>query len=723
MSGKKKLEENGNQDRKLRDSAEDQLARRSDVSLKRPSKNPEGLIYELQVHQIELEMQNEELRRAQRDLEASQVQYFELYDLAPIGYFTLSEQGEILEANLMAANLLGVARSALVEQPLTRFILPEDQDIYSRHCKLLFETGAPQMCELRLVKKDGAQFWAWLEATAAQDADGRRVCRAVMSDITERRRAEDREWLAREALDLLNRSEVAEDTIHDILTAVKKTTGFDAVAIRLREGDDFPYYVNKGFPEDFVLAERLLCARDQAGEIVRDEQGNPVLECMCGNILYGRTNPALPFFTEGGSFWSNCTTRLLASTTETDRQARNRNRCNSAGYESVALIPLRAGGEIIGLLQLNDHRLNRVTLEMIHFFEGLGASIGIALARKQAEKRLRESEEKYRNLFENANESIFVTQEGKLVFLNPMTTMMLGYSREELMARPFVEFIHPNDRDKVVDRHFRGMKDDEIPYLYSFRIIHRDGNISWVELNAVLISWKGKAATLNFLSDITERKQTEQKLKDTLESLRKAVSATIRVMASAVEIRDPYTAGHQIGTANLARAIATEMRLPQEQIDGIRIAGSIHDIGKLALPAEILSKPAKLSEIEFSLIKEHSRIGYEILKDVESPWSLAEIVYQHHERRDGSGYPRNLKEEEICMEARILAVADVVESMASHRPYRASLGINAALEETEKNRGTLYDEAVVDACLRLFRDKGFQIESGGHGILEHSDGR
>jgi HD-GYP domain-containing protein (c-di-GMP phosphodiesterase class II) len=153
----------------------------------------------------------------------------------------------------------------------------------------------------------------------------------------------------------------------------------------------------------------------------------------------------------------------------------------------------------------------------------------------------------------------------------------------------------------------------------------------------------------------------------------------------------------------------TQMGLPREQIDAIRMAGSIHDIGKLSIPAEILSKPTKLSTLEFSLIKEHARQGYEILKNVESSWPLAEIVYQHHERMDGSGYPRNLKGDDILMEARILAVADVVESMASHRPYRPVLGIDAALEEIEKNRGTPYDEAVVDACLRLFREKGYRL--------------
>jgi len=211
--------------------------------------------------------------------------------------------------------------------------------------------------------------------------------------------------------------------------------------------------------------------------------------------------------------------------------------------------------------------------------------------------------------------------------------------------------------------------------------------------------------------EIAERKQAEEQLHRTFDSLKKALGTTIQVMVSAVETRDPYTAGHQLRSADLARAIATEMGLPQEKIEAIRMAGPIHDIGKLSIPAEILSKPKKLSEIEFSLIKEHSRSGYEILKDVESPWPLAEIVYQHHERMDGSGYPRNLKGNEILMEARIMAVADVVEAMASHRPYRPSLGIDKALEEIERNRGTHYDNTVVDACLRLFREKGYQLRT------------
>jgi HD-GYP domain-containing protein (c-di-GMP phosphodiesterase class II) len=214
---------------------------------------------------------------------------------------------------------------------------------------------------------------------------------------------------------------------------------------------------------------------------------------------------------------------------------------------------------------------------------------------------------------------------------------------------------------------------------------------------------------LGISEDITERKRAEEELQRTLESLKRSLNTTIQVMVSAVETRDPYTSGHQLRSADLAQAIGQEMGLAQVKIDGIRMAGSIHDIGKLSIPAEILSKPTKLTDLEFSLIKEHSRIGYEMLKDVESPWPLAQIVYQHHERRDGSGYPQGLKGDDILQEAGILAIADVVESMASHRPYRPALGLDLALEEIFRNKGILYDAKAADACLKLFQEKGYKL--------------
>jgi len=206
------------------------------------------------------------------------------------------------------------------------------------------------------------------------------------------------------------------------------------------------------------------------------------------------------------------------------------------------------------------------------------------------------------------------------------------------------------------------------------------------------------------------RENLEQVVAERTCQLKKAFDGIIHAIALTVEIRDPYTAGHQLRVAQLAFAIAKEMGLPEHQAEGIRIAGTVHDLGKISVPVDILSRPSQLTEMEFGIIKTHPETGYNILKDIEFPWPIAEIVLQHHERMDGSGYPQGLSGENIFLEARVLAVADVVEAMASHRPYRPALGQDKALEEIRQNRGILYDTVVVDACLELFMKKGFKLE-------------
>ena len=198
-------------------------------------------------------------------------------------------------------------------------------------------------------------------------------------------------------------------------------------------------------------------------------------------------------------------------------------------------------------------------------------------------------------------------------------------------------------------------------------------------------------------------------LQETSEKLRKAMNGIIQTTALIVERRDPYTSGHQRRVADLARSIAQDVGLSNDKVDGIKLAGVIHDVGKISVPAEILSKPGQLTKDEFGLIKAHSQVGYDILKEVEFAWPVAQIVLQHHERMDGSGYPQGLSGEEILLEARILAVADVVEAMASHRPYRPALGIDKALEEISKNRGVLYDPDVADDCLKIFVEKEYKF--------------
>ena len=327
--------------------------------------------------------------------------------------------------------------------------------------------------------------------------------------------------------------------------------------------------------------------------------------------------------------------------------------------------------------------------------------------RKQAEKNLRDSEERYRVVVEHAQESILITQHMKIVFANTAAAENTGYSVQALTALDLKKLIHPDDINMVVDYHSRRLNGKKVPSIYSFRIICRDKTVKWVELNATLIQWEKKPAILNFLTDITARKLLDEERSESFKRTKETLDATVNSIAMIVETRDPYTTGHQLRVSHLARDIAEEMGLTLDQKEFIGTAAIIHDIGKLSIPSEILSKPTKLTALEFELIKTHSQSGYNILKDIKFPWPVATVILQHHERMNGSGYPNKLKGKDILLEARIVALADVVEAISSHRPYRPTLGINFALDEITKNRVILYDAHVVDACLRLFLKKNY----------------
>jgi PAS domain S-box-containing protein len=331
--------------------------------------------------------------------------------------------------------------------------------------------------------------------------------------------------------------------------------------------------------------------------------------------------------------------------------------------------------------------------------------------RKQMEHELRASESNFRNSLDESPMGVRIsTLEGETIYANRTILDIYGYnSIEELKIRSIRERYTPESYAQWQERKEKRLKGEPGPSEYEINVVRKNGEIRHLHVLRKAIFWNGKKQFQIIYQDITERRQAEEKLRATLENLRQSIKATIQVLGMASEARDPYTAGHHKRVSHLARAIAQEKGLSRHAVEGIRMAGSIHDIGKLSVPAEILSKSTRLTDLEFSLIKEHSQSGYEMLKNVESPWPLAEIIIQHHERMNGSGYPKKLKGDQIIVAARIMAVADVVEAMSSHRPYRPALGIEAALEEIEKNKGVLYDETVVDACLKLFREKGYQL--------------
>jgi len=353
-------------------------------------------------------------------------------------------------------------------------------------------------------------------------------------------------------------------------------------------------------------------------------------------------------------------------------------------------------------------------------------SIGIVrdiTQRKQAEEKLRESEEKYASLIHDAIDSLpsgifILDRDFKIVWANRTIEDFLGIDKNSLIGC---------DKRKVIKERIKYIFED--PEQFEEVTLRTYKNNTYAERFEchVLPSGKRKERFLLHWSipirtgalvggrvehyyDITEQKRAKEKLQQSYDKLKKTFWQIVHTLSAITEIKDPYTAGHQWRVTKLACAIATEMGFPNDRIEKIYIAGLLHDLGKIAIPAEILNKSRKLTEAEYNLIKTHSQIGYDILKNIEFSEPIAQIVLQHHEMIDGSGYPQGLKGKEILLEAKILAVADVVEAMSFHRPYRPALGLDKALEEISKNKGILYDPKVVDTCLKLFTEKGFRFK-------------
>ena len=324
--------------------------------------------------------------------------------------------------------------------------------------------------------------------------------------------------------------------------------------------------------------------------------------------------------------------------------------------------------------------------------------------RRKAEDELRQSETQYRQLVDTLNEGIWkIDKEGYTNFVNPKMVQMLGYKAKEIKGKHLFDFM--DEKELPYARECLSRRSQGLSEQHEFTFRKKNGELLYtlVNISPIYAEQGPYIGAIAGIIDISLRKQAEARV-------RKSLDGTIQTLSKVSETRDPYTAGHQYRVHQLSVAIARELGLPREKIEAVRIAALIHDIGKMAIPSEILTKPGKLSDIEFDLIREHPQTGYEILKDIDFPYPIAQIVLQHHERINGSGYPDHLKGDEILLEAKIIGVADVVEAMSSHRPYREALGIDAALEEITKNKGILYDPEVVDVCIKLFKEKGFKFK-------------
>jgi PAS domain S-box-containing protein/putative nucleotidyltransferase with HDIG domain len=319
---------------------------------------------------------------------------------------------------------------------------------------------------------------------------------------------------------------------------------------------------------------------------------------------------------------------------------------------------------------------------------------------------------RYRRLFETAYDGILILDydTAKIQDINPYLIKMLGYSKEEIVGKELWEL---------------GAMVDKAASIRVISVIKKDGYIKYDDLP--LRTYDGKIISVEFVSnsygvngdrviqcnvrDITDRKMSEGNLLRYQQELSLSMYQVIQALAKVIVARDVYTSQHQIRVSHLCVAIALEMNLPTSLIEGLKLSALIHDIGKISVPAEVLMKPSKLESFEIETLRSHVKSGFDIVKDINFPWPLAQTIYQHHERLDGSGYPNNLKDDSIIIEAKILAVADTVEAMSHNRPYRQSLGLDKALEEIENNKDKLYDGKVVDACLKLFREDSYQFPS------------
>jgi PAS domain S-box-containing protein len=332
--------------------------------------------------------------------------------------------------------------------------------------------------------------------------------------------------------------------------------------------------------------------------------------------------------------------------------------------------------------------------------------------RKQAEHDLKDTEAKFQALVEQSIAGTYIIQDGKFSYVNPRFREILGYMDDDsLHGKDALHIVAEKDQrdfqkqmEKLENAHGNTPN-------FLFSALRKDGSEVGVGITCTLATYQNRPAIIGMLQDISDSKVAEQQIQRYTEQLQRTFLQTVNLVTTLSEMRDPYTAGHERRVADISVAIGSEMGLNDHQLEGLRIGGYLHDVGKTLIPIDILVKPGKISSMEYELVKLHPQAGYDILKNVDFPWPVAQMALQHHERMDGSGYPNGLKGEEILLEARIMAVADVVEAMSSHRPYRPALGIDQALAEIERGRGTAYDPVAVDACLDLFRNKGYMMPS------------
>lgn len=454
---------------------------------------------------------------AYEKLAESELKYKRFFDEDLTGDFITTPDGNILFCNDALAKILKYDK----KEDLFNLNAADFYFDKSDRMKFLNEIISKKKIanlESCLKAKDGSSVFVVENVIGSFDQNGNlNQIIGYMFDITARKLAEDRQELFSAILEILNRKNDWQNLIKDIMNKIKSFIGFDAVGIRLKHGDDYPYFIQTGFADAFIKEENFLCAKSKDGSVIKDKNGLPVLECTCGVVLSGKTDISKPYFTDGGSFWTNQSTDLLDLTPIEDPRTNPRNNCIHSGYISVALIPIHSGEEIIGLLQLNDKQPNKFTLDSIQFFEKIGSAIGVAIKRMLYEEKIKVSEKKYHDLTENLKDLIYTADPKTFAptFVNRAIEEIYGYSVDEWLNNPqlWVKTIHNEDRERVIQQVITS-KQEGANSSIEYRIIKKDGTERWVNNK---LNWEkddcGKIVSLGgIVSDITERKHNEEEL-------------------------------------------------------------------------------------------------------------------------------------------------------------------------------------------------------------------
>lgn len=445
------------------------------------------------------------------------------------------------------------------------------------------------------------------------------------------------------------------------------------------------------------------------------------LDTFLLNSYYRRQNgPEIPKKTHAKDYFPWCEQQLklgemlVLSSIEKElplEAQQDKENFNRYEVKSSVNFPLFGGQKnVVGIISFNMMRNERVwTADEINKFQMVSYLYSNAFSRKNAEEKLLESESRFRILSSHSLIGVFIVQNNVFTYVNSALADVFGYTIDEMIGMKVRRVVHPDETSRVIG--IVSKRHQEIDETAHFEFLGVTKNAEQVNLEVYSSKTilENRPAVIGSILDITERKLAEQKIKNAYNNLKKSLDDTIVTIAKIVELRDPYTAGHQERVAQIAVAIAKEMGLEANLIEQLRMASMIHDIGKINVPAELLSKPGKVNDLEVQLIKTHVQSGYEIVKNMNLLPDVAQIIYQHHERLDGTGYPNRLKGNEIRIEAKILSVADVVEAMSSHRPYRPARGIDVALDEISKNSGKLYDPEVCHACIKIFKENQFKF--------------